>query len=156
MNFKIRTTAFVLLVSLAVVLAGCSKDAGKNANFKDVKITIFQDPSCGCCGLYSDYMKRNGFDVEVKLVSSLEGVKNEYSIPKNLLSCHTSLIGDYYVEGHVPVEAIEKLLKEKPDTKGISLPGMPSASPGMPGKKTGPFIIYSISKDGSIAEFTRI
>ncbi len=101
-------------------------------------------------------MKRNGFDVEVKQVSNLAPVKEQYDIPKNLLSCHTSLIDNCFVEGHVPVEAIEKLLAEKPDIKGISLPGMPSASPGMPGKKNGPFIIYSISGNGSIAEFMRI
>ena len=71
-------------------------------------------------------------------------------------SCHTTVIGEYFVEGHVPVEAIEKLLAEKPDVAGIGMPGMPSGSPGMPGAKQGQFIIYSINKDGTINEFMRI
>lgn len=145
---------FTVLTLFLLILTACSKSSSFNGN--GIKVTIFHDPSCGCCGLYSDYMKRNGFDVEVRQISSLEPIKEQYGIPKSLLSCHTSVIDGYFVEGHVPVEAIEKLLAEKPDIKGISLPGMPSASPGMPGKKNGPFIIYSIFKDGSTAEFMRI
>ncbi|MBI2657213.1 hypothetical protein HYX08_00795 [Candidatus Woesearchaeota archaeon] len=147
---------FVGLVTLLFVISACNKSNGSSANGNGVKVTIFHDPSCGCCGLYSDYMKRNNFDVEVRQISNLAPIKEQYDVPNKMLSCHTSVVGDYFVEGHVPVEAIEKLLSEKPDIRGISLPGMPSASPGMPGRKAGPFIIYSIAKDGSTAEFMRI
>lgn len=146
---------FAASVLFLLLIAACGK-TGSSVNGNGIKVTIFQDPSCGCCGLYSDYMKRNGFDVEVKKVSNLAPIKEQYGIPKDMLSCHTSVIEDYFVEGHVPVEAIQKLLAEKPDIRGISLPGMPSASPGMPGKKNGHFIIYSISEDGPAAEFMRI
>ena len=67
-------------------------------------------------------------------------------------SCHTAIFGDYFVEGHVPIEAVNKLLEEKPDIDGIALPEMPSGSPGMPGPKLEPFKIYSI-KDGQASEF---
>ena len=83
-------------------------------------------------------------------------VKEKYGIPYSMRSCHTTVIGDYFVEGHVPIEAVEKLMLEKPDIKGIALPGMPSGSPGMPGSKQGPFIVYAINKDGSTSEFMRI
>ena len=71
-------------------------------------------------------------------------------------SCHTTTIGNYFVEGHIPIEAIEKLMTEKPNIKGIAMPGMPSGSPGMPGAKQGPFIIYAIGNDGSVGEFMRM
>lgn len=70
-------------------------------------------------------------------------------------SCHTTVIGGYYIEGHVPVEAIKRLLEEKPQIDGIALPGMPAGSPGMSGSKEGPFVIYSIS-GGQTSEFMRI
>lgn len=146
---------FVVLGMLLLVISACNKP-NSSVNGNGAKVTMFRDPSCGCCGLYSDYMKKNGFDVEVRQVSNLAPIKEQYGVPEKMLSCHTSVIGNYFVEGHVPVEAIEKLLAEKPDIRGISLPGMPSASPGMPGRKTGPFIIYSVSEDGSAAEFMRI
>lgn len=147
---------FVGLVTLLFVISACNKSNDGPVNGNGVKVTIFRDPSCGCCGLYRDYIKKNGFDAEIKQVSNMAPVKGQYGIPDNVLSCHTSLVDKYFVEGHVPVEAIEKLLSEKPDIRGISLPGMPSASPGMPGRKTGPFIIYSVANDGSVAEFMRI
>jgi len=146
----------IVLGMLLLAASACNKPNDSSFNGNGIKVTIFHDPSCGCCGLYSDYMKGNGFDAEVRQMPNLAPVKEQYGIPENMLSCHTSVIDGYFVEGHVPVEAIEKLLAEKPDIKGISLPGMPSASPGMPGKKSGQFIIYSIAKDGSTAEFMRI
>jgi len=76
-----------------------------------------------------------------------ESIKKD--VPLNLRTCHTTMVGDYFVEGHVPYEAIEKLLEEKPDIAGIALPGMPSGAPGMTGFKSGPFVIYSVNHDGN-------
>lgn len=155
MKMGSKKIIFGALVLILLVIAACGKSSS-SVNGNGAKVTIFHDPSCGCCGLYGDYMKRNGFEVDVKQIANIAPIKEEYKIPKDMLSCHTSVIGGYFVEGHVPAEAIDKLLAEKPNIKGISLPGMLSASPGMPGKKTGPFIIYSVSEDGSSAEFMRI
>jgi len=83
---------------------------------------------------------------------SVEDIKGDLRIPQDLWSCHTSLVGNYYVEGHVPVETLRKLLDEQPDIDGIALPGMPQGSPGMGGEKDEPWVIYSIS-DGGIEEF---
>ena len=82
-------------------------------------------------------------------------IKSQYQIPAEMQSCHTSVIDDYFIEGHVPMEAIEKLMNEKPDIDGIALPRMPSGSPGMPGVKTETWIIYSL-KDGQYEEFMRV
>ncbi len=102
-----------------------------------------------------EYLQGENFDVKWVKTEDSGRVKDSLGIPQNLRSCHTMKIGDYYVEGHVPVEVIRKLLRERPAIKGIALPGMPSGSPGMDGVKIAPFVIYSISEDG-VAEFTRV
>ena len=117
------------------------------------QIAVYLTPNCGCCVLYVDYLKRRGFEVEVVEMEDLTPIKNQYGIPLLLQSCHTSVINEYFVEGHVPVEVIKKLLEEKPDVAGVALPGMPSGSPGMPGAKEEPFVIYSF-RDGNFKIFT--
>lgn len=121
-----------------------------------IKATVYKSMGCGCCVNYVTYIGRKGFDVNVADVDDVEQIKDKYNIPGSMRSCHTTIIGDYFVEGHMPVEAINKLLSEKPDMAGIALPDMPSASPGMPGKKEGPFIIYAIDKSGNTKEFMRL
>lgn len=115
---------------------------------------VYKTPSCGCCGNYVSYLKGQGFDVEVKNMSDLSEIKSQYNIPPPMQSCHTTIIGDYAVEGHMPIEAIEKLLAERPEIDGIALPGMPSGSPGMPGIKQTSFEIHGL-KDGAMSEFMR-
>jgi len=117
---------------------------------------VYKSPSCGCCGIWSQYADRAGLDIAVHDIPDVDRVKEEYGVPAQLWSCHTTIIGDYFVEGHVPQEAIEKLLAEKPDIKGIALPGMPSGTPGMPGPKQGPWVIYAVGHDGSISEFMTV
>ncbi len=82
----------------------------------------------------------------------MSSIRQQYQIPPDLAGCHTAVIGDYFIEGHVPMEAITKLFEEKPGVDGIALPRMPSGSPGMPGSKRGVFKIYAIS-DGIAKEF---
>ncbi|MBI2631672.1 hypothetical protein HYW75_01580 [Candidatus Pacearchaeota archaeon] len=120
------------------------------------KITVYKTGTCGCCGLYVDYLKRKDLDVEVIDSGDINQVKNRFGVPAQLQSCHTTQIGDYFVEGHIPIEAISKLMAEKPDLVGIALPGMPSGAPGMPGGKQGKFIIYGITKGGAYETFVEI
>lgn len=121
----------------------------------EIKVTVFQSPDCGCCEIYKGYLMEQGFQVETQYTQDMYSIKKKYQIPQNMGSCHTVVIGDYFVEGHVPIEAIAELLEEKPDIDGIALPGMPSGSPGMPGRKTEDFIIYALS-NGVPSEFMLI
>ncbi len=89
------------------------------------------------------------------MVDSVREIKDDLGIPEDMRSCHTSLVGNYYVEGHVPLAAVQKLLEEQPDIDGIAMPGMPQGAPGMSGEKDGPWVIYSIS-DSGIEEFMTI
>jgi len=91
--------------------------------------------------------------VEITYTEDMSSIKRKYQIPQNMEGCHTAVIGDYFVEGHVPIEAIEKLLEEKPDIDGIVLPGMPSGSLGMSGQKIEAFEIYALS-NGTASEFS--
>ena len=119
------------------------------------KATVFKSLSCGCCTNYVAELKRQGFEVETRNMNDLSSIKSRYSIPRTMESCHTTVIGDYFIEGHVPFEAVNKLLQEKPAVDGIALPGMPDGSPGMVGQKRGAFIVYSLS-DGKYSEFMRV
>jgi hypothetical protein len=112
------------------------------------KIMVYKSPWCGCCGSYIAHLKENGFDVTVRKVEDMGNVKRMMRVPEAMESCHTAVVGGYIVEGHVPIAAIERLMAEKPDIIGISLPGMPLGSPGMNGEKAAPFQIYAITKDG--------
>lgn len=92
---------------------------------------VTKTPTCGCCGAWVDLAREHGFDVEVTDTIDYAGMKQAAGVPAELWACHTAEIGGYVVEGHVPFAALDKLLTERPDVAGISVPGMPAGSPGM-------------------------
>jgi hypothetical protein len=108
--------------------------------------TLYKNPECTCCDEYARYLRDHGFQIDVIETPTLDLVKAEHGVPEALGGCHTTLIDGYVVEGHVPVGSIERLLNERPQIAGISLPGMPSGSPGMGGPREGPFEIMSFGK----------
>ena len=105
--------------------------------------TLYKNPDCGCCDEYAKYLGQHGFKVEIIATPDLDRIKESKDVPQQFSGCHTTLIGGYVVEGHVPVKSIERMLREKPKITGISLPGMPDGSPGMTGKKEAPFTIHA-------------
>lgn len=106
---------------------------------------LYKNPQCGCCEDYAKYLRTHGFEVDVVPTHDLDQVKKDNGVPEQLGGCHTTLIGGYVVEGHVPVETMKRMLRQRPDIRGISLPGMPLGSPGMTGRKQEPFKIYEIA-----------
>ena len=131
------------------------KNASANINNKKLSVEVFKTPSCGCCYGYILFLEKEKFNVKQTDMRSLHSIKQKYNIPLEMQSCHTTIIGRYFIEGHVPLEAVNKLLKEQPDIDGIALPGMPIGTPGMPGKKEGPFVVYQII-DGKFSIFMTI
>lgn len=152
--------ALVIVIPTAFLLSGYrfSKKADLLTEGTADAIKVYTSEQCGCCSVYASELRRQGFNAEVVNVdvNDLTSIKDKYSIPQDMRSCHTVVIGNYFVEGHMPFEAIVKMMNEKPDIKGIALPGMPSGAPGMAGGKTETFVIYAINKDGSTSEFMRI
>ncbi len=88
-------------------------------------------------------------------LEDLDSLKRKYRIHPLLWDCHTAFVGDYFIEGHVPFEAVQRLLEERPDILGLALPGMPTGTPGMPGPKEGPFVVLQVNKDGTYQEYAR-
>jgi hypothetical protein len=95
-----------------------------------------------------EHMKKAGFALTVKDVPNVGEVKYSRGIPADLASCHTSIVGDYVIEGHVPADVVQKLLKEKPAVVGIAVPGMPMGSPGMEGSYSDHFNVVAFEKSG--------
>ena len=145
---------------LGVSIAGCldgSAEADTTAAFDTA--TVHFDPACGCCSEHADYLASAGVDVRRNEVSNetLDELRGGLGIPDDLRSCHTTeLDTGHYIEGHVPVGVINQVAESEPEVQTVSLPGMPSGSPGMPGSKDEEWVFYSIDEDGTTDEFTRI
>jgi len=110
------------------------------------EVTLYKNPQCDCCEGYASYLQHNGFQVKVIPTNDLTVMGQKYGIADNDQPCHISLIGGYVVGGHIPIEVVNRLLSEKPQITGVTLPGMPEGTPGMPGSKPGPLQIYEIGK----------
>lgn len=136
------------LVLVAVLLASAS---GLAAAEEKVAATLYKNRGCQCCAGYAAYLRANGFDVTEIEAPNMTSIKQAHGVRGDLEGCHTTVVGDYVVEGHVPVGPIKRLLAEKPAIKGISLPGMPQGSPGMSGTKEAPFEILSITEGSAPA-----
>ncbi|RWM90606.1 MAG: DUF411 domain-containing protein [Mesorhizobium sp.] len=116
------------------------------AGEKDV--TLYKNPQCGCCEGYAEYLRENGFTVTSKPTHDLAEMSREAGIADEFQGCHLSFVDGYVVSGHVPVGTVKKLLTERPDIKGVTLPGMPMGWPGMSGTKEAPFEMLEITKSG--------
>jgi hypothetical protein len=144
------SAAVIALAALLYLQTGLLQtQAGKTV------FEVYYSPDCGCCGEYVDYLRFSGADTRAKPTENMQAVKERFNIPRQLWSCHTSIVEGYFVEGHVPLEAVGKLLNIRPAVDGIALPGMPAGSPGMGGVKTEPFTIYS-SVNGVASVFMRL
>ena len=95
------------------------------------KVVVTKDPTCGCCSGWVDHLRASGFTAEVVESSEINRVKVRLGVPQDLASCHTAEIDGYVIEGHVPAPAIRRLLAERPQARGLAVPGMPVGSPGM-------------------------
>jgi hypothetical protein len=128
---RFATTLMAGLLSLASVAAQAAETA-----------SLIRSPHCDCCLGYAEELRQSGFVVTVTDAEDLSAVKRQHGVPEALDGCHTTLVGGYVVEGHVPIAIVSKLLRERPNVTGISLPGMPAGSPGMSGEKTEAFTVY--------------
>lgn len=120
-------------------------------------VTVHKDPNCGCCGGWAEHMRAAGFPVQIHDTDDMLAVKQRLGIGEGMYSCHTSEIDGYVIEGHVPVEDIRRLLAERPEARGLVLPGMPIGSPGMesPDGYRQPFTVGLLQHDGSVRAFSQ-
>ena len=141
---------FIFIVAAGISACSQQKESqAKSTDAEPVNVTMYKNPDCQCCLKWAAYMEDNGFSVTQKPTNKLASVKYQYGVPNNLGSCHTALVDGYVVEGHVPVEAINKLLKERPDAKGVAVAGMPASAPGTQGKNGGPYEVFVFDGQGN-------
>lgn len=116
---------------------------------------VYRTPTCGCCKSYEDYLRKHGYTVASEVRDDLAPIRAEHKVPDDAASCHTVIIDGYAVEGHVPLEAIDKLLAERPAVDGIGIPGMPTNAPGMGEPDGQPIEVVSFD-DGTVQTFTTL
>ena len=122
---------------------------------KPVDITVYRSASCSCCGKWLEHLKANNFNVKDMAMEDVLPIKQKQGITDKLASCHTALVGDYVIEGHVPANDIMKLLKSKPKVIGLAVPGMVNGTPGMEmGDHKNAYEVVSFDKDQKTAVFS--
>lgn len=114
-----------------------------------MKMVMYQNPGCGCCAGWVEHIEAAGIEVEVHPTPELNRIKQEHGIDARTAGCHTALIDGYVVEGHVPVREVLRMLEERPDVAGITVPGMPMGSPGMEGSYTDPYDVLTFDAEGN-------
>ena len=137
----------IIVAALAAVILGAGVYFTNASLAVAEEVTLYKNPQCGCCEAYADYLRDNGFTVTVTPTHDLVAMTREAGIPDDFQGCHLAFIDDYVVSGHVPATTVNRLLNERPDIKGLTLPGMPMGSPGMSGTKTEALTIYTVGED---------
>lgn len=137
-----------------LVLRGIGLEAGAGPG-PQPEVTVYKSPTCGCCTEWVAHLRRHGFRVKVEDVTSLQPIKTRHGVPEALQSCHTALVGGYVVEGHVPADLVERLLREPPKVAGIAVPGMPVGSPRMevPGARAERYQVLTFDRSGQTEVF---
>ena len=120
-------------------------------------VTVYKSPSCGCCTEWVDHLQANGFDVKVIKMNDMQAIKAEHGVAPHLSSCHTALVGGYVVEGHVPADLVQKMLRERPEIAGLTVPGMPVGAPGMEvaGQPAQAYDVLAFDAQGRTAVYAR-
>jgi hypothetical protein len=146
------------LAAVAVVSLGAASAApsGPASSPELSVITVYKSPSCGCCGKWVDYLRANGFEVKVVDIDDLSEVKSASGVPRQLQTCHTAMVEGYVVEGHVPADALRRLLHDRPRVAGIAVPGMPIGSPGMDGSPAQHYDVIAWDKSGKTTVYEKM
>lgn len=120
-------------------------------------VAVHKSPSCGCCSAWVEHFRQAGYPIEmVDGEEDLTPLKLALGVPAGMASCHTAIVEGYFIEGHVPAADVARLLAERPDARGLAVPGMPTGSPGMevPSGEVAPYTVYLVNKDGSTTPFS--
>lgn len=119
------------------------------------EIIVHKSPWCGCCSKWIAHVAQHGFTVKIVETEEMAAVKKRLGVPEKLASCHTSQVGGYFIEGHVPAADIQKLLREKPNAVGIAVAGMPAGAPGMESSSPQPYATMLVTKAGKSSVYAR-
>lgn len=160
MKHMTRVAALLLPLAVMACSPGAADDvaplteAQRLANAADT-IVVYKTPTCGCCSDWVDHARERGFTVVAHDLDDLTTVKRQLGVPAGRVSCHTSVVRGYTVEGHVPADLIEKMLAERPRIRGLTVPGMPMGSPGMEGPWKDDYDVLAFDDQGNISVYAR-
>jgi len=142
-SVSLKKIALITAILSSGFIFSSSVRAGEN-------ITVYKNPSCGCCGNWVKHLEKNGFIVDAIPTQNRQPIQAKMGVPRKKGACHTAIIDGYFIEGHVPAEDIKRLLTEKPNIAGLAVPGMPVGSPGMenPNYPAKPYPVLAIDKQG--------
>ncbi len=142
------TTAIAVSITVTAMLARA--ESARDGP----EIIVYKTPACGCCANWVEHLRNNGLDAKVVNRSSTGPVHKRLGVPRELGSCHTAKVGDYWVEGHVPADLVQRLITDQPDDiSGIAVPGMPMGSPGMEGPNPVEYEVIAYGTDGSTSVY---
>jgi hypothetical protein len=119
-------------------------------------VEVHKNPWCGCCGAWASALRQTGYKVTLKDSDDLLPLKKSLGIPDDLQGCHTALVEGYFLEGHVPLDAIARLLAERPAIAGLAVPGMPKGSLGMGSDPDASYDVFVVTSDGRSAVFAHV
>jgi hypothetical protein len=142
----------LIMASSAMAVNPLIALAGQN----NTNIHVVKNPQCGCCNAWIKILTDQDFNVTTENSSGslLTEFKIESGIPKDMMSCHTAKVGGYFIEGHVPVSDIRRVIAERPDALGLAVPAMPYGSPGMgPEEERDAYDVFIVRTDGSTEVF---
>ena len=154
-NFVMNRRVSVLSL-VAIATGGLFSTVVRAAGDALPAVKAYRNPGCGCCEKWAVLMKETGFAITMEDDNDLADRKEKLGVPAKLSGCHTALIADYVIEGHVPPKDILRLLAEKPDALGLAVPGMPMGSPGMEAAgKADAYDVIQFARNGSQRVFAR-
>lgn len=147
------STRAIVGLFASLVLGACAQSAEP----KGPEVVVHKSATCNCCKLWAQQLRNAGFVITPGNADDLNPVKDRLGVPAQMRSCHTGEIAGYFIEGHVPIKDIQRLLKDRPDAKGLAVPGMPVGSPGMesPSGKIERYTVFLINKDGGAEVFSK-
>ncbi len=152
---KSKTLLFLALAGIAGIAIAATAFNSQDEELASVTdktnsevITVYKSPTCGCCKKWITHLEDNGFKVKAIDSNDMASIKDQQGVPIGARSCHTAVINNYIIEGHVPAQDIKNLLKEKRSVAGLAVPGMPMGSPGMEGVRVDKYMVYEFDKTG--------
>jgi len=155
-SYQSHLKAFGIGIVLAALGVGAYTQFAQSTSEELPSVTVYKSPSCNCCAEWVTHMEEQGFPVEVKSRFNVKPVKNQVGLPASLAACHTAVVGNCVIEGHVPGQDVKQLLREKPEVRGLAVPGMPVGSPGMErGDRVDPYKVLAFTPSGDTTIFAQ-
>ncbi len=151
MKFPLKLPAAAVAILFGVVMAAC----GQAEAASKTEMTVYLTPTCGCCIGWVDHMRANGFTVDVIYQDDLTAVRQEHKVPVPLTSCHLGIVEGFAIEGHVPADVVQRLLRDRPAVLGVAVPGMVAGTPGMeqPDGHVDAYDVYSFDESGPVGVY---